>query len=79
MTKCEDFIEHLAETLPDPCTPKDLVRVGIFSSANVVTHARKANRGPAYIQLDRRGKVFYPRDGVIDWLKGSVHERPKNS
>lgn len=79
MSECEKFINKIAETLPNPCSVKDLVRVGIFKSSPNARNFRSANKGPPYIQLTKWGRVIYPKEGVIKWLQRNVHETEESS
>lgn len=70
---CEEYLEHLELKLPDLCTVKDLIRVGIYRSNMVASNARKSGNCPAYFQHYKGGKVTYPRKGVIEWLREKIN------
>lgn len=72
MTACNDFIKKLETTLPDQCSVNDLLRIGLYTSAQSARHARQAGDSPAYFQIRRR--IFYPKQAVIDWLHLQKHE-----
>jgi hypothetical protein len=67
MTGCDDFIAKIEKNLPDPIMTFELVEIGIFRSIQSAYYARKNNKGPVYFEVGK--KVFYPKAGVIEWLK----------
>lgn len=73
MNACEKFIEKLNTQLPEMCRVADLVKHGIYSNATDAMEGRMKGDHPPYIQCKNKGKILYPKDGVIDWLKGKIH------
>lgn len=72
---CEEYLQKLEGKLPEMCKVKDLVNAGIFNSATAAGEARMFRDSPPYFQLSKRGKVMYPRSGVIDWMRGKINAR----
>jgi len=70
---CEEYLEHLELKLPELCTVKDLISVGIYHSNMVASNARKSGNTPPYFQHYKGGKVTYPRSGVIQWLREKIN------
>lgn len=64
---CDVWIEKSTASLPDPCTPADLVKAGIFHSVQNTSAVRKTYKGPPFLKV--AGRIVYPKDGVIEWLK----------
>ena len=72
MNTCDTFIKKIEFSLKDPCTCSDLVNVGIYRSPQAARYARQVGSSPPFFKLG--GKIIYPRDGVILWLKENKHE-----
>lgn len=72
MSSCDDYIEKITRDLPDPCTTKDLIKAGIFSSDQAASYARRHGIAPDFFKFKGRG-VIYPKDGVIAYLERSKH------
>jgi len=64
---CDEFIKHIEQMLPETCSVRDLIKVGIYKSAQSAFHARRDKKCPPYMKVPGRGFI-YPRMGVIDWL-----------
>jgi hypothetical protein len=71
MNSCEKFIQDLEKRLPNLCRPEHLVEIGIFKYRQSADLARRAGRGPDFFKIGR--KIFYPREGIVKWLKDSTH------
>jgi hypothetical protein len=71
MNACEKYIEDLEGRLPELCRPDHLVKMGIFKYRQSADLARKEGKGPDFFKLGR--KVFYPREGILKWLKDNSH------
>lgn len=72
MNACDLFIKKIQEKLPDECSAKDLVAVGLFKSEQAAAMARYMHNSPGFFKLG--GRVIYPKDSVIEWLKENKHE-----
>ena len=72
MTSCDDFIEKATKVLPELCTTNDLIKLGIYKSAQGATHARQTGRSADYFKLPT-GTIVYPKKGIIELLKKSKH------
>ena len=70
---CEIYVDKLASELPEMCLIKDLVKFKIFGSSALAKIARETKDTPPYLQMKKKGKVLYPRDGVIKWLRGKIN------
>lgn len=73
MNSCDKFIEKARQELPELCSTKDLVRIGLFKSEHCAWHARKKGISFDYFKLPH-GTVVYPKKGVIELLEKSKHE-----
>lgn len=71
MNSCEKFIQDLEKRLPDLCRPEHLVKMGIFKYRQSADLARREGKGPDFFKIGR--KIFYPRDGIVKWLKDNSH------
>ncbi len=67
MNSCDDFIEKAKKNLPDLCSVKDLIALGIYRSEQAAAYARKKSIGPDFFKLPHR-TVIYPKIGVINYL-----------
>lgn len=67
MNDCEKFIQDLENKLPELCRPQHLVDLGIFKYRQSTDLFRKEKKGPDFFKLGR--KVFYPRSGILKWLR----------
>ncbi len=67
MDQC-DYVHYLTEHLPELCRVRDLVRVGLYISAQAAYAARKAGQSPPFIHISQRG-IIYEKQGVIDFIK----------
>jgi hypothetical protein len=72
MTYCDDFIAKIKRDLPELCTTKDLIRIGLFTSEQAAHAARKKGFAPEYFKLPQ-GSVRFPKQGVIYLLEKSKH------
>jgi hypothetical protein len=72
MSFCDEWIQKIAEKLPEDCTTDDLIRVGLYNSAHTASMARSQGNGPPYLKVGR--KIIYPKPGVLNWLEGKKHE-----
>ena len=75
MNAAEDYIKKVEMQLPDKCTVKDLMRVGIYNCATAAVEARVMGDCPVYFQLRKRGRIFYPKAGVIEWLREKINAK----
>lgn len=73
MNACEKFIEKLNSQLPEICRVADLIKHGIFTSPTDAREARLRGDSPPYFQCKAKGKILYPKEGVIEWFKGKIH------
>ena len=72
---CEEYLVKLEQELPEMCRVKDLIKAKIFNSPTVATEARESGDSPPFFQMSKRGRVVYPRGGVIDWMRGKINAR----
>lgn len=72
MSVCDEWICKATKDLPEVCSTDDLVKAGLYSSLHTAYMARTRGACPPYIKLGR--KFIYPKEGVIGWLKGNIHE-----
>lgn len=72
MSVCDDFIKKMERALPEVCTVRDLIRVGLYKSAQAARMERLVNSSPSYLRLGSR--ILYPKDGVIKWLRKGKKE-----
>lgn len=72
MTACDDFIQKLNIDLPDLCSVKNLVAIGLFGSCQSARYARLMKDTPSYFKI--RGKIFYPKASVIAYLERKKFE-----
>lgn len=73
MSFCDIWIQNICSNLPENCRTEDLVKAGIYHSAGASCMARKKGNCPPYIRIG--GKIIYPKDGVIQWLKDQKNEK----
>lgn len=73
MDACEEYILTIEEKLPDVCHVRDLVRAGIFNSTTSARSGRISGNSPPYMQMGKRGRVIYPKKGVIEWMRGKIN------
>lgn len=72
----EEHFKKLQDLLPEICTAQNLVEAGLYKSVQAAMYNRKVKRSPPYFRVNK--KVFYPRDGVLQWLRmNSSHESNK--
>lgn len=57
------------------CRVKDLIKVGVFNSATAAVEARTTGNSPDYFQMSKRGRVLYPRTGVVQWLREKINAK----
>lgn len=69
---CEIFIQKAESILPDPCTSKDLVDMGLYKSEQAACYARKMGLSPDYFKLPHKA-ILYPKAGVVEFLKKAMH------
>lgn len=67
MRACDDFILKMEQMLPDIVETHEMVKIGLYPSIQSAYHSRKNRNSPDYFCVGRR--VFYPKEGVIQWLK----------
>lgn len=72
MKGIDKYIESLNQKLPDLCTTRDLIKLGIFSSTAVAEYYRKTNLGPSYFVLGEH-RIRYPKLALIEWLEKGKH------
>lgn len=72
MNSCDEYITRLANTLPEICSTKHLIEIGIYRSEQSACYARKHGLSPDYFKIPLRG-VCYPKKGVIDFLEKCKH------
>ena len=73
MESCKDFLTKLRQCLSDNVTPKELVKYGIYRSEQAAYTARCKGVCPSYFRVPQRG-IFYPKEGVINFLEKHAHE-----
>lgn len=73
MGACKEYILRIKDQLPELCTVRDLIRVGIYRTTSGANMARMQKRGPEYLKIPGRG-VVYPREGVINFMEKTIHE-----
>lgn len=61
-----EFILKVQKELPDRCSVQDLIAAGIFNSPAAAFEARNRHDSPPFFRL--RGRIMYPKNGVIRWL-----------
>ncbi len=71
----EEYIERLQNELPEPCRVSDLLKYKIFNSITSAFDARANGKSPPYIQLSKKGRIIYPRNGVIEWMKTKINAK----
>ena len=71
MTPCDEYIKRIAQNLPETCSVKDLVKVGLYASPQAAKYARISHTFPEHIQLGK--KIIIPKESVIAWLQKSKH------
>lgn len=65
---CDDYLEYLEKNLPEFCYTADLVKYGIFKSAQSAANNRKSGNCPPYFH--QNSKVYaYPKKGVIEFMR----------
>lgn len=79
MKYCEEYLEKLTETLPELCTVTDLIKAGIYHNHANACVDRKIGQSPEYFQCGFHKRVFYPRGGVIAWLRNRIHHKKRSS
>jgi len=64
-----DFLKSVAEALK-PLNPPAEVSEVIGLSVDRLASLRIRGGGPLFVKMnsDRRGKVFYPKEAILDWL-----------
>lgn len=72
MTASDDYIMMIKRLLPDKCTSRDLIKVGLFNSPPHLRGCILRGEGPSYFFIGKR--YFFTRDAVIEWLKECKHE-----
>lgn len=72
---CEEYILKIEKELPEMCRVKDLIKAGIFNSATAAVEARASGNTPGYFQMGKRGRVLYPRNAVLQWLREKINAR----
>ena len=64
----KSFISKLKRTLPDLCSVKDLLKVGIYRSEQAAYSARRTGNCPFNFYFPCRGYV-YPKESVIEFVE----------
>src|SRR5260221_4748847 len=77
MTSCDDFIEKAKRTLPELCTTKDLINLGIYKSDQAAYHARKNGLAADHFRMPH-GTIVYPKNGIIELLEKSKYDAKGN-
>lgn len=72
---CEEYIQKIEQQLPELCSVKDLMKLKIFNSYSAASDARASGNTPTYMQMGKRGRVVYPRSGVIQWMREKINVR----
>ena len=67
MDACDYFISRARCTLPDLCTTRDLIKLGLFGNEMTAKRWRDAGNGPPYFNIN--GRYFYPKEGIVNYLK----------
>lgn len=75
MNSCEKFISELEKRLPELCRPYHLIAMGIFKNRQTIDLVRKQGKGPDFFKIGR--KIFYPKEGIIDWFRENMHVTSK--
>lgn len=73
----DDFIRRAESILPELCSTKDLVNLGIYKSEQAAAYARRKGYSPEFFQFASR-TVKYPKDAVLKFLK-NAHRKNENS
>jgi hypothetical protein len=73
----DEWIAKLERFLPERCTPEDLVKFGLFRSAQAACGARKYGVSPSFYKLGHR--IIYLREDVINWMRSNKHESGEKS
>jgi len=68
----EEYLKYLSQTMPEKCSPRDLVKFGIYNNPQCACIARKRGDTPDYFKVGKR--IIYMRDAVIQWLKTRSYE-----
>lgn len=69
MKYCNEYLKRLENTLPDPCSVRDLINAGVYSNPTHAYFDRQRGNAPEFFQTGHRQRIKYPRDGVISWLR----------
>lgn len=64
----DEFIELLEKNLPEMPDTSDLIKFGIFPTANSAANNRRSGNCPEYIQINKRN-FRYPKKSVIEWVR----------
>lgn len=72
MSVCDDWIRKMEISLPEQCSAIDMVNAGLLASIQSAANFRHQKKGPDYFKLG--GRVMYPRESVIKWLKENKYE-----
>lgn len=65
-------------SLPEFISSHDLVKLGLFSSADKAYVARVRGNGPAFLKIGRR--VMYPKASVMQFINDHLmHSSPRNT
>ncbi len=71
MELSKSLIAKLRRKLPELCSVKDLLEIGVYRSEQAAYEARKNGKCPEFFHLPYRG-IVYPRDGIIEFLKSAA-------
>ena len=63
-----DYVDYLTQHLPEMCRVRDLIRVGLYISAQAAYSARRLGSGPAFMHIPQRG-IVYEKTSVIDFVR----------
>jgi hypothetical protein len=78
MGTCEEVIQKLDRTLPNFCTVKDLIKIGLFKSPQAARSARLANCAPPFFKMGAK-TILFPKEGVIKWLRRGMNDSGEES
>lgn len=72
MTTIENYLAKLEKDLPDLLKTTDLVKLGYIKYIQDVHALRHRGACPPYFRVGKR--VFYPKEGVIKWIKENSND-----
>lgn len=71
MSNCDSYLQSVENRLNELCTVSDLIRVGIYRSAQQASYARRSGIGPEFIIMPHK-RVMYPKKAVIAYLRDCI-------